>query len=147
MSQPSSRIIIAALHVSLDEFIEGPNGDLDWIETWEDASILRRRSAPVFKVAGRIPATRAIGEPFWPTRRQRWRLRATRLLRARSITRTSPTRRLTSFSRAPRRPESSCSGIQMRRPQGIRSRYPRRIETRSHPLTRWTCAPRAAEGS
>lgn len=31
------RKIIAALVVSLDGFIEGPNGELDWIETWEDA--------------------------------------------------------------------------------------------------------------
>ncbi|MPZ13045.1 MAG: dihydrofolate reductase [Chloroflexi bacterium] len=30
------RKIIAALQVSLDGFIEGPNGELDWIETWED---------------------------------------------------------------------------------------------------------------
>jgi dihydrofolate reductase len=30
------RKIIAALQVSLDGFIEGPNGELDWIDTWED---------------------------------------------------------------------------------------------------------------
>jgi dihydrofolate reductase len=30
------RKIIAALQVSVDGFIEGPNGELDWIETWED---------------------------------------------------------------------------------------------------------------
>ncbi|AGA35148.1 Dihydrofolate reductase [Thioalkalivibrio nitratireducens DSM 14787] len=30
------RRIIAALVVSVDGLIEGPNGDLDWIETWED---------------------------------------------------------------------------------------------------------------
>ena len=30
------RKIIAALQMSLDGFIEGPNGELDWIETWED---------------------------------------------------------------------------------------------------------------
>jgi dihydrofolate reductase len=30
------RKIIAALNVSLDGFIEGPNGELDWVETWED---------------------------------------------------------------------------------------------------------------
>jgi dihydrofolate reductase len=29
------RKIIAALQVSLDGFIEGPNGELDWVETWE----------------------------------------------------------------------------------------------------------------
>jgi dihydrofolate reductase len=30
------RKIIAALQVSLDGFIEGPDGELDWVETWED---------------------------------------------------------------------------------------------------------------
>ena len=30
------RKVIAALMVSLDGFIEGPNGELDWVETWED---------------------------------------------------------------------------------------------------------------
>ena len=30
------RKIIAALVVSLDGLIEGPNGELDWVETWED---------------------------------------------------------------------------------------------------------------
>lgn len=30
------RKIIAALVVSVDGFIEGPNGEIDWIETWED---------------------------------------------------------------------------------------------------------------
>jgi dihydrofolate reductase len=31
------RKIIAALLVSVDGFIEGPNGELDWVETWEDS--------------------------------------------------------------------------------------------------------------
>lgn len=30
------RKIIAAFQLSLDGFIEGPNGELDWIESWED---------------------------------------------------------------------------------------------------------------
>jgi dihydrofolate reductase len=30
------RKIIAALQLSLDGFIEGPDGELDWVETWED---------------------------------------------------------------------------------------------------------------
>lgn len=30
------RKIIAALRVSVDGFIEGPNGELDWVATWDD---------------------------------------------------------------------------------------------------------------
>ncbi|MGH8079059.1 MAG: dihydrofolate reductase family protein [Lysobacter sp.] len=30
------RKIIAALQVSLDGYIEGPHGELDWIDSWED---------------------------------------------------------------------------------------------------------------
>jgi len=30
------REIIAALQVSVDGFIEGPGGAIDWIEAWED---------------------------------------------------------------------------------------------------------------
>jgi len=30
------RKIIAAMQVSLDGFIEGPNGEIDWVETWAD---------------------------------------------------------------------------------------------------------------
>jgi dihydrofolate reductase len=30
------RKIIAALVVSVDGFIEGPDGELDWVDTWED---------------------------------------------------------------------------------------------------------------
>ena len=30
------RQIIAALQVSLDGFIEGPNVELDWVDSWED---------------------------------------------------------------------------------------------------------------
>jgi dihydrofolate reductase len=30
------RKIIAGLIVSVDGFIEGANGELDWVETWED---------------------------------------------------------------------------------------------------------------
>jgi dihydrofolate reductase len=31
------RKIIAALVMSVDGFIEGPNGELDWVDTWEDS--------------------------------------------------------------------------------------------------------------
>ena len=30
------RKIIGAMQMSLDGFIEGPNGEVDWIDTWED---------------------------------------------------------------------------------------------------------------
>ena len=30
------RRIIAAMQTSLDGFIEGPNGELDWVQSWED---------------------------------------------------------------------------------------------------------------
>jgi dihydrofolate reductase len=30
------RKIIAALQISLDGYIEGPNGEIDWIRSWED---------------------------------------------------------------------------------------------------------------
>lgn len=30
------RRIIAALQMSVDGFIEGPNGELDWVESWDD---------------------------------------------------------------------------------------------------------------
>jgi hypothetical protein len=33
---PDMRKIIAALIVSVDGFIEGPHGELDWVDTWED---------------------------------------------------------------------------------------------------------------
>lgn len=33
----TSRKLIAALQVSLDGHIEGPNGELDWIGSWEDS--------------------------------------------------------------------------------------------------------------
>jgi len=31
------RKVIAAMQMSLDGFIEGPNGEIDWIENWEDS--------------------------------------------------------------------------------------------------------------
>jgi dihydrofolate reductase len=31
------RKVISAMQVSLDGFIEGPSGELDWIESWEDS--------------------------------------------------------------------------------------------------------------
>ena len=52
------RKIIAALRVSVDNLIEGPNGELDWVETWEnpfdllpqiDTCILGRGMYPAYE--------------------------------------------------------------------------------------------------
>ena len=37
MTGGRSRTIVAALQVSLDGLIEGPNRELDWIGSWEDS--------------------------------------------------------------------------------------------------------------
>src|SRR5512135_2840818 len=37
MENPASRKMIAALQVSLDGFIEGPNGEKDWADSWASA--------------------------------------------------------------------------------------------------------------
>jgi RibD C-terminal domain len=37
VADATSRTIIAALQVSLDGLIEGPNGEVDWIGSWEDS--------------------------------------------------------------------------------------------------------------
>ncbi len=37
------RRVIAALQISVDGFIEGPNGELDWVDTWEDPFDLSRQ--------------------------------------------------------------------------------------------------------
>jgi dihydrofolate reductase len=41
------RKIIAALQVSVDGFIEGPNGELDWAMA-EDDETWRRMKSPIF---------------------------------------------------------------------------------------------------
>jgi dihydrofolate reductase len=40
VADETSRRIIAALEVSLDGLIEGPNGEVDWIGSWEDSFAL-----------------------------------------------------------------------------------------------------------
>jgi dihydrofolate reductase len=37
MASNPSRTMIAALQVSLDGFIQGPNGEKDWVDSWADA--------------------------------------------------------------------------------------------------------------
>jgi dihydrofolate reductase len=60
------RKIIAALQVSVDGFIEGPNGELDWAmaedeETWED----------VFETLSHVD-TFILGQKMYPGYEQYW---------------------------------------------------------------------------
>jgi dihydrofolate reductase len=55
------RKIIAALQVSLDGLIEGPNGELDWVSSWEDP----------FDIAGKIDAF-ILGARMYPGYEQYW---------------------------------------------------------------------------
>ena len=32
--------VISAMHASLDGFIEGPDGEVDWIEHWKDSRLM-----------------------------------------------------------------------------------------------------------
>ena len=56
------REIIAALQVSIDGFIEGPHGELDWVETWEDP----------FGLSSRVD-TCVLGAGMYPGYEQYWR--------------------------------------------------------------------------
>ena len=56
------RKIVAALQVSVDGFIEGPNGALDWIDTWEDP----------FDLSHQIDAC-VLGAGMYPGYEQYWR--------------------------------------------------------------------------
>ena len=56
------RKIIAALQVSVDGFIEGPNGELDWVDTWEDP----------FDLSHQIDAC-VLGAGMYPGYEQYWR--------------------------------------------------------------------------
>jgi dihydrofolate reductase len=58
----TGRKIIAALQVSVDGFIEGPNGELDWAETWEDE----------FDLPPQID-TCLLGRGMYPGYQQYWR--------------------------------------------------------------------------
>lgn len=55
------RKIIAALQVSLDGFIEGPNEALDWVDSWEDP----------FDVVGKVEAF-ILGARMYPGYEQYW---------------------------------------------------------------------------
>ena len=55
------RKIIAALQVSLDGFIEGPRGEIDWIDSWEDP----------FGVVGKVDGC-ILGGGMYPGYEQYW---------------------------------------------------------------------------
>lgn len=55
------RSIIAALHVTLDGCIEGPQGEIDWIEDWEDAYELMAQVDTCVLGAGMYPGY----EQYW----------------------------------------------------------------------------------
>jgi dihydrofolate reductase len=55
------RKIIAALQVSLDGFIEGPNEELDWVDSWEDP----------YDVIGNVDAF-ILGARMYPGYEQYW---------------------------------------------------------------------------
>jgi dihydrofolate reductase len=55
------RKIISAMQVSLDGFIEGPNGELDWIENWEDSYGLMAQVDACVLGAGMYPGY----EQYW----------------------------------------------------------------------------------
>jgi dihydrofolate reductase len=55
------RRIIAALMVSVDGFIEGPQGEIDWVDTWED----------VFDLLPRVD-TCILGRRMYPGYEQYW---------------------------------------------------------------------------
>jgi dihydrofolate reductase len=55
------RRIIAALHVTLDGCIEGPQGETDWIEDWEDAYDLLAQVDTFVLGAGMYPGY----EQYW----------------------------------------------------------------------------------
>jgi hypothetical protein len=55
------RKIIAALQVSLDGFIDGPNEELDWVDSWEDP----------FDVVGKVDAF-ILGARMYPGYEQYW---------------------------------------------------------------------------
>ena len=55
------RPIIAALQTSLDGYIEGPNGEIDWIDSWEDPFDLPSDTATLLLGGGMYPGY----ESYW----------------------------------------------------------------------------------
>ena len=78
------RRVIAALQVSVDGFIEGPNGELDWVDTWEDPFDLSRQIDACVLGAGCTPVTSRTGGLSSPTPKTSCRSPAGSRLPARS---------------------------------------------------------------
>jgi len=57
------RNMIAAFRVSVDGYIQGPNGEVDWVENWEDAFDLMPRIDACVMGAGMYPGY----ELYWST--------------------------------------------------------------------------------
>jgi dihydrofolate reductase len=57
------RKVITAMQMSLDGFIEGPNGELDWIENWEDSYDLMQQVDTCVLGGGMYPGY----EQYWTT--------------------------------------------------------------------------------
>jgi dihydrofolate reductase len=55
------RKLIAAFRVSLDGFIQGPNGEVDWVDTWEDTFDLMPQIDAVVLGGGMYPGY----EQYW----------------------------------------------------------------------------------
>ena len=55
------RQIVCAMQVSLDGFVEGPDGELDWIENWEDSYGLMAQVDTCVLGAGMYPGY----EQYW----------------------------------------------------------------------------------
>ena len=62
------RKIIAALITSLDGLIEGPNGELDWVDSWEDPFDLLPQIDTCILGRGMYPGYEQVpGARSWPT--------------------------------------------------------------------------------
>jgi hypothetical protein len=61
MAATTSRRITAALQVSLDGLIEGPDGEVDWIGSWEDSFDLLAEIGTCVLGAGMYPGY----EQYW----------------------------------------------------------------------------------
>ena len=57
------RNVIAAFRVSVDGYIQGPDGEVDWVENWEDAFDLMPRIDACVMGAGMYPGY----ELYWST--------------------------------------------------------------------------------